>query len=270
LSTVSDDTTGGRTAFSSRVPYWPGDDHLWGEAQKLRVVWAVQALTDACNTADPDYPSTLEKYRETHPHAEEEDLDEGQREWCLKEANRTPDQLQIIQTYDESFHITGLAVREDHGLDVAVAYPNPTAAYDENPLWQLSWGLGHSFIAGQDCENDATIVNDPDPDVCHNDGVRDLTVYEQDTAGHRIGNSTILERFGTSDPAWTGSPALWKMPRRCGWRTGATRRTTWRKWRWRDARDPGAVPRRQRQLAVRPEALPQRGWRRGRRWACWS
>ncbi len=207
LSTVSDDTTGGRTAFSARMPYWPGEANAWGEAQKLRMVWAVQMLTDACT----DFPPTLEKYQVSHPGATQEEYDEAQPEWCREEAHRAPDELQIVHTYDESFHITGLAVREDHGLDVAVAYPNPAATYDENPLWELSWGLGHSFINGRDCENDATIRNDPDPGICHNDGYRDLAIFEQDMAGHRIGNSTILARFGSNDPSWTGSPALWNI-----------------------------------------------------------
>jgi len=207
LGTVSDDTTGGRTAFSARMPYWPGEDNLWGEAQKLRMVWAVQMLTDACT----GFPPTLEKYRDSHPGATQGQYDEAQPEWCREEGHRAPDVLQIIHTYDESFHITGLAVREDHGLDVAVAYPNPAATYDENPLWALSWGLGHTFVTGRDCESDATIRIDPDPDICHNDGIRDLAIYEQDTAGHRTGNSTILSRFGSTDPSWAGSPALWNI-----------------------------------------------------------
>ena len=214
LSPVSDDTGGGRTAFSARMLYWTGGDSSWIEAQKLHVTWALQSLTDSCEMGD--FPPTLEEYQETHPDATQEEYDEALNEHCLEPENRSTDDLQVVQTYDEPFHITGLAVTEQHGLDVAVIYPNPEKPYDEDPLWQLSWGLGQSFIPGRDCENDASIHTTSETDTCDNpDGQRDLTVfrtvYANDSPGRQIGNSTLYDRWGTDGAGWTGSPALWDI-----------------------------------------------------------
>ncbi len=214
LSTVGDDTTGGRTAFSAHMPYWTGGGSSWAESQQMTVSWAVQSLTDSCEMGD--FPTSLEEYRKQQNNDEltQEDYNEALDEHCLE--HRSTDELQVVQTYDEPFHITGLKVTEDHGLDVAAAYPNPARAYDEDPLWQLAWGLGQNWLNGRDCEDDATIKATSTTDACdHNDGLRDLavagTVYRQDSPGTRIGNSTIYDRWGTDGSAWAGSPALWNI-----------------------------------------------------------
>ena len=100
-----------------------------------------------------------------------------------------------MQTYDEDWYLSGLSVREDHGMWVAAAYENPeapaNAAYPqpEQDLWQLSLGLNASFLSQRDCE----VIGDPDSFIpekglCTDDDLRDLTVADR-------GNSTIGERF---------------------------------------------------------------------------
>ena len=140
-----------------------------------------------------------------HPDATEEEFDAAFDAYCA--ANRTIDQIVPVQTYDESWYLAGLSVREDHGLDVAVAYVNPDLpAYDDDALWTLSWGLGQQFVPQRDCETDATIwndtdpnPNDDDPDSCVADDKRDLTIFANapttDHSVHAIGNSTIKQRF---------------------------------------------------------------------------
>ena len=138
LNVLTDDTGGGRTAFSARMAYYIGDTSPWGMAQSMRIVWAVQAITDWCD--DSEFELT-EEDREKDPEGYDEEYDKH----C--ESHRTMDELQVIQTYDESFTVTGLAVREDHGMDLSIAYPNPSlASYDDENLWELSWGLGQAFV----------------------------------------------------------------------------------------------------------------------------
>lgn len=138
LSMVADETGGDRVAFSGRMLYWPATDD-WGDTQKVRLVWMVQALTDRCIDAP----------------CEDDD-------WAL-------DQPSIIHTYQEEWYVAGLAAREDHGLDIAVIYEDPAEeASDEDrqyddTLWMLAWGLNASFLTGRD-EDD--------------DGERDITVEE--------------------------------------------------------------------------------------------
>ena len=53
LVLVSDSATGGRVAFSARIPYLPAAN--WGSAHELRMVWSVQVLTDIpCDPTDPE------------------------------------------------------------------------------------------------------------------------------------------------------------------------------------------------------------------------
>jgi hypothetical protein len=189
LSVAPDDTGGGKSAFQARMLYWPGEDSTWDEPQQMRVLWVVEMLTDSCKDA-----KTWEAYHKASPEKTWEDYADYLDSWC--QTNRSMDQIQPVQTYDESWYLTGLAVREDHGLDVAVAYPNPElSAYADDALWTLSWGLGKQFIPGRNCETHATLYDGVDSASCQPDKLRDLTIFLNDTAGRPIGNSTIRERF---------------------------------------------------------------------------
>jgi Concanavalin A-like lectin/glucanases superfamily/Bacterial TSP3 repeat len=184
LSVAPDDTGGGKSAFQAHMVYRPGENRTWDEPQQMRIIWLVQMITDSCN--DDGFPLT-EKDRQEDPAG----YDEALHAWCDKKEHRTMDQLLPVQVYDESWYLTGLSVREDHGLDVAVASVNKDlATYNDDALWTLSWGLGQQFVTGRDCETwDAT------KGVCVGDNRRDLSVFQKDRSGRTIGNSTIEQRF---------------------------------------------------------------------------
>jgi len=163
LSMVQDETDGDRVAFTGRMLYWPSiaawesststGTADWGLTQKVRVVWLVQMLTD---------------------HQDEEG------EWVL-------DELQVVRAFPEAWTLTGLSVREDHGLDVAITYEDPASdnelQYDD-PLWAVASGLEASFAVGRDQDDD---------------GERDITITEID-ARFSIGSSaSITARFGISN-----------------------------------------------------------------------
>jgi uncharacterized repeat protein (TIGR01451 family) len=190
LNVAPDDTGGGKSAFQAHMVYWPGDDSTWDEPQQMRIIWLVQMLTDSCNqdgfTTDKD------------PNTDPEGYNAALRAWCEKKEHRTMDQIVPVQIYDESWYLTGLSVREDHGLDVAVAYVNPKlATYDDDALWTLSWGLGQQFVPGRDCETRDTIYGATAPTSCKGDKRRDLSVFPTDRSNppRPIGDSTIQERF---------------------------------------------------------------------------
>ena len=203
LNVVSDDTGGGKTAFQTRMLYWPGDSNVWQEAQQVRVLWALNMLTDEC---DSESFATWDEYKAANPGATEEDYDAALAKHC--ETHRTQDKIDVVQTYDESWYLTGLSVREDHGLDVAISYPNPGKTYDDDDLWGLSWGLGQQFLPGQDCETDATLYTSGKCEAAP-DALRDITIFGHDSRGKRIGNSTISQRFNITSTI-TG-PARWDL-----------------------------------------------------------
>ncbi len=158
LNLIQDETGGDRVAFSARMHYWPSiaaagaETADWGLTQKVRVVWLVQMLTDR----------------------QDED-----GEWLL-------DTLQIVRAYPEEWTLTGLAVREDHGLDVGITYEDPVNDTDlqyDDPLWALAEGLEASFVAGRDQDDD---------------GERDVTIAEIDARFSITSSATITARFGIS------------------------------------------------------------------------
>jgi len=69
------------------------------------------------------------------------------------------DATQIVHVYEDEWLLTGLTVREDHGVEVALAYEDPVyaqaqagydaAKYYEEHLWSLAVNLGDTFILGR-------------------------------------------------------------------------------------------------------------------------
>ncbi len=175
LNVVPDETGGGRTAFSARIFYQPQADNLGDVAQQVRVVWLVQALTDWCKPAPADL-------------SEEETED-----WCDSAENWSLDNPQIVHTYYEDWYLTGLSVREDHGLNVAVAWEDPSMETAEerqweSGLWAMARGLNRAFVSGRDQDED---------------GMRDIGVTTE-TAGLTLSESTIAQRFNAPlDPSVT-------------------------------------------------------------------
>jgi hypothetical protein len=157
LNLIQDETGGDRVAFSARMLYWPTITTTtqtadWGMTQKVRVVWLVYMLTDR----------------------QDED-----GEWVL-------DTPQVVRAYPEEWTLTGLSVREDHGLDVGITYEDPENDDDlqyDDPLWALAEGLEASFVAGRDQDDD---------------GKRDVTIAEIDARFSITSSATITARFGIS------------------------------------------------------------------------
>ncbi|MCP4538326.1 MAG: tandem-95 repeat protein [Chloroflexi bacterium] len=193
LNLQADDTGGGKAAFSARMIYWPGADAIWEQAQYVRVVWLVQMLTDWCD--ETGFQPSNEAEDDPDQYSDELDA------WCADSANRTMDDIQIVHMYDEEWYLTGLSVREDHGLDVAVAYENPatdTDPYNEDALWHLAWGLGSTFAAGRDSNGD---------------NERDITIFDTDQAGMHTGNSTIKDRFDPDPSTNVPEKKRWAIPK---------------------------------------------------------
>jgi hypothetical protein len=153
-----------RTAFYARMFYRP-DTH-WGVAQQVRVIWAVLALVDQCK-------------------------ENGYKDGVCQDYDKY-NQLQMLQTYYDSFIITGLNVREDHGTDWAIVYKDPSVlanpVKDSNrltPFENLVFGLDRSFLSGRVGANHQ----------------RDMTVQDiYQRFDHTI-NSTvpITDRFGIQE-----------------------------------------------------------------------
>jgi hypothetical protein len=185
LSVVADPTGGAAVAFSARMIYWPATADAWQQAQQVRVVWLVQMLTDQCDTTGFT-PSAAAQ-------ADSSQYDAERQSWCR--VHRTPDSTQVVQTYDESWFLTGLAVHEDLGMDVAIAWENPTTDNDLNAddrLWQLARGLLNSFLIGRD-EN--------------NNHVLDIGVVARNAA-----DSTIQDRFDSGGSVPDGDDRRWGIP----------------------------------------------------------
>jgi hypothetical protein len=138
LQLATDSTTGAQLAFQGRMVYRLRGA-TWGAPHKVRLVWAVIGMSDRCSGSD-----------------------------CR--ANQT----QILTIYPDEWQLTGLRVREDHGMDVAIVYEDPTVdtdLNDDNELVSLALGLEDAFLSGRDCQETAT-------GTCNADGQRDITVSE--------------------------------------------------------------------------------------------
>jgi type II secretory pathway pseudopilin PulG len=206
LSVVPDETGGGKAAFGARMIYWPAAGADWQQAQKVRLAWLVQVLTDTCD--DTGFTPSEE--------AEEDDAKYGEElaAWCA--SHRTTDEVQIVHTYDEQWYLTGFSVREDRGADVAVTWEAPAADNDrqsDDRLWQLTRGLMAAFVPGRDCDDDNPANNpdyDPDanPPLCRADGKRDIVV-----ATRNNGNLTIESRFDDGASVPDGDERRWGIPK---------------------------------------------------------
>lgn len=127
LSYVMDSQGGARVSFSARIPYRPAGQQ-WGQAQQMRLVWLVHALTDLCTAQDSNGRCTA---------------------WSLNNE-------QIVQTYYEPFTLAGMAAREDLGANLAIVYQDPAAGQpaQEDALWSLAENLELAFLGGRDSDGD--------------------------------------------------------------------------------------------------------------------
>jgi hypothetical protein len=175
LTSVEDTISGERLAFSARMLYWPngstntsGGVVAWGNAQEYRVIWMVQMLTDECIEANADTDT------------------------CARQ-----DTLQVIHSYDETWKLTGLAVREDLGLETTILYEDPNQDDDlseEDDLWAASWNLNNIWLRARDCE---IMVGS----ACQGNGSRDVTVATMEATldAYSAGQDAIEARRNSYD-----------------------------------------------------------------------
>lgn len=176
MNVMPDESGAGQAAFSARMLYQPTSTNLGDNAQNVRLVWIVQMLTDWCKPM-PD-------------SADESSADV----WCNYGASWNLDGIQIVQSYPDEWQLTGLKVREDHGVKMAVAWEDPAdkpsgSNQFDTQLWQLSYGLEAGFVSGRD--QNANNVRDIGV-VKRVDGVTtaDTTISE------RMQSSVITDRLG--------------------------------------------------------------------------
>jgi hypothetical protein len=166
LNVVRDETGGAREAFAARMPYRP-DQNNWGKTHEVRVVWLLHMLTDRCKPVPDD--------------VSEEDA----KTWCDKEENwEELDEQKLVHAYYDHWYLTGLSVREDHGMDVGIVFEDPAEEesnddrrYDHH-LWDLAHGLEAAFVLTRD-EDD--------------DGQRDITIAEIERRWHNEGNQGVSD-----------------------------------------------------------------------------
>ncbi|MFN3373458.1 MAG: hypothetical protein ACK44M_07840, partial [Chloroflexus sp.] len=122
LSLVTDGQTGERVAFSGRMLYQGAP--AWGNAHRVRLVWAVQMKNDVDGFDQPG----------------------------------------LIHVYDsEPWLLTGMQVREDHGVAGALVVADPQVQGDavarDDALLALINGLNQSFMRARADLSPATIAN---------------------------------------------------------------------------------------------------------------
>jgi len=132
LNTIEDETGDKPVAWRGRMAYWPeaGQTSL-GSNQQIRVIWLVQGLVDSCDTSGLTNTDDYDTF-------------------CADTSNWTTS-TSVLQTYYDDVYLAGLAVREDHGAQVAVvAQPRGVgSSLYEDYLWQLADNLSEAYLRAQ-------------------------------------------------------------------------------------------------------------------------
>lgn len=131
-------------AFTGRIPYRPNS--AWGDAHSARLIWLVEVVTDRCDVPEG----------------------ENRQTWCADDANWITNGSTIVHRYDDDFYVTGLAVREDHGVEAAIVFQNPqwtksqgnfvANGFNEDPLWGAAQALEQTLLAAQNNGTDRTFT----------------------------------------------------------------------------------------------------------------
>lgn len=148
---------GNNVAFQTKLAFRPETTNGF-TVQEARLAWMVQALVDNCKSSNVSECRML-------------------------------NQQQVIFSYNSDFSITGVNVREDHGVDMAVIYEDQSTREKsqqgkEDHLMMLAHGLGQSFLAGRDCTTTVSKSDSPFPEEvddngqCKPDGKLDMTIDE--------------------------------------------------------------------------------------------
>jgi subtilisin-like proprotein convertase family protein len=184
VNIVPDASGGGRVAFAARMPYFPNNGSLGSAAQKVRLVWMVQVLSDMCKQMPGDISNADAEI------------------WCDYRESWDLNISEVVHMYSDEWYLTGLSVREDRGFNMAILWEDPAAKATpeerqmDNWLWPLSVGLEEVFLTGRDADG-----ND----------VRDLgvaTTYD----GVAVADDTISRRFDAPLSSTVTETLRWGIP----------------------------------------------------------
>ncbi len=170
LNLVEDAITGNKVAFNTQLIYQ--NSASW-KPQQLRLTWLVQVLNETYNS-----PEAANK--------------------ALKAGNGTgQNQPTILHAYYTDFHLTGLNVREDRGVELAILYEDPATdnnINEDDALINLTNGLDASFLSNRDCD----LVDNKG--LCVGNGQRDITI------------PVIKQRWDSQSNSGTTAGQRWGIP----------------------------------------------------------
>ncbi len=167
LNLVEDSLTGQKVAFQAQLVLQPGSTV---PSLKTRLAWSVHVLQESFASED--------EFKSAAPAS----------------LNRNT----ILHAYYDDFQLTGLNVREDHGVEMAIIYEDPSSDPDvteDDALLNLINGLNNSYMINRDCDFSDNAGN------CVGNGQRDITIAAIKQRWDRDSNS------GISDGQRWGIPA---------------------------------------------------------------
>ncbi|MFQ5594170.1 MAG: LamG-like jellyroll fold domain-containing protein, partial [Anaerolineae bacterium] len=106
----------------------------------------------------------------------------------------------VVHSYPEEWTLTGLSVREDRGMDIAVAFEDPNTDNDlkaDDRLWKLADGLQKTFTSPRDQNGNK---------------IRDIGIVSA-RGGRTVADETISGRFDNQSNSYVSSEKLWGIPR---------------------------------------------------------
>ena len=163
LNLAEDKATGAKVAFNAQLLYQAGA--TW-QPQQARLSWGVQVLRE-------QYASADEAKKATNAGS-----------------GMGANQATFLHAYYDDFHLTGLNVREDRGVQMAIVYEDPvtdTDVAEDDALLHMMNGLGDSYLINRDCD----FVDNKGE--CVGDGQRDITIPVIKQRWDRQSNSGITE-----------------------------------------------------------------------------
>lgn len=168
LNLVEDSTTNNKVAFNAQLIYQNAAS--W-RPQQVRLTWLVQTLNETYNS-----PEAADK--------------------ALKAGNGMGQNAPtILHAYYTDFYLTGLNVREERGVEMAIVYEDPATdnnVKDDDALVNLMNGLDVSYLSNRDCD---FVDNDG---FCVGNGQRDITipVIKQRWDSQSNSGTTAGQRWG--------------------------------------------------------------------------
>lgn len=143
---MEDSVTSNKVAFNTQLIYQ--NAATW-QPQQVRLTWLVQTLNEIYNS-----PEAANK--------------------ALKAGNGIgQNKPTVLHAYYTDFYLTGLNVREDRGVELAIAYEDPATdnnLNEDDALINLISGLDVTFLSNRDCD----FVDNRG--LCVGNGQRDITI----------------------------------------------------------------------------------------------